>query len=124
MNLLMFFYYGSIFIQLAAFVVCAFFVVPLQIKEARVKNGLAKLRKQLLLVGISIALLSLITAIVLSLRFFISGDIARYISIGIVFFHSIGFLIVSATGYKIYHQQYTDEYKLLHKKIDILQKNR
>jgi uncharacterized membrane protein len=92
-----------------------FTVLPLQIKEARVQNGLAKLRRQLLISGTAIMLVSLLGFFaliesVLTPRF----DLMLEILIVLIV---ICLVIVAETKYRIYHEQYTSQHKDLARKI-------
>lgn len=118
-------YYASVFFHIVSCIVVALFVIPLQVKEARVKNGLALLRKQLLAFGFLVATLAIVGATVLTLRYFVPDQETRMtITVMLVLAHSLGFLGMAVIGYKMYHQQYTDESKLLHAKLDKLEKRR
>ncbi len=115
-------YFLAIFIHVVALVNTALYVIPLQVKEARVKNGLAKLRILMLFSGVITILLSALSIIVLSLRFFIDGEVARYTIVSLVLLHSLGFLASSLITRKMYRQQYSEKQKLFHEKIDALER--
>lgn len=117
-----FLYFASVGVNIASFFIVALFIVPLQVKEARVKNGLAMLRKQLLLYGITVSTLSLLNAIVLTTRFYVPESVRMAITISLIFIHSLGFAGLAVLGYKIYHQQYTDISKAIHAQIEKVEK--
>lgn len=90
-------------------------VIPLQIREAQVKNGLAKLRRHLLLSGVSIMHVSLIGFIILILSIIHpnNGLLMEFLVLLLVCL----LVIVAETKYAIYHEQYTEEHKELSRKI-------
>lgn len=107
----------SIGVLITAVAVNATFVIPLQIKEAQVDNGLNQLRKQMLLKGLIGIIVGVISILCLSIRFAINGDLARYITVLLIFSYSLGNLAISLIDSKIYRQNYNEENKELHKKI-------
>lgn len=118
------FFISIIMLTIAGFVAAAF-VIPLQVKEAGVRNGLAKLRKQLLLKGFLTFGIITVAIIVLSLRYIIHDtNILRYIITSLIFLYSFFFLVQVYVDYMIYTQQYTEESKKLHDKIDKLEKKK
>lgn len=111
-------YIASIGIHILALIVHGTWVIPLQIKEAGVKNGLKKLRVLFLASGITIMMLSIISILVLSARFFVpEGQWARYYYLALILFHSFGFLTFSIIKRIMYKQQYSDKQKELHNKL-------
>lgn len=90
-------------------------VIPLQVKEARVVNGLAKLRRQLLISGISIMTVAFVGLIMLllSLMFPRNGMLMEILVVVLV----IALIVNAETKHAIYHQQYTPEHKELSRKI-------
>ena len=58
----------SILMRLATGVILLFFVIPLQKKEADVKNGLRTLRKQLLLSGVILLTVNTVITVVYFIR--------------------------------------------------------
>lgn len=103
-------YLLSIGIHVIALIISLVFVLPLQIKESKVKDGIATLRKQLLLMGINIIFLSVVTIIVLSYRLFVTlpQELMRYLVTSLVLLHSLGFLMFSINAYKIYNHQHEE----------------
>lgn len=116
-------YMISIIILAISGIIVSSFVIPLQWKEAGVKNGLAFLRRQLLAKGF-LALVTIITAIIaLTIRSHIADpNLARIIISSTVLLFSLSLFGKAGIDYKVYHQQYTDENKELHRKFDIVEK--
>lgn len=126
-------YLISILFHLFAFIICLAFVIPLQIKEAKIKNGLKMLRVQMLGSGLTIIFLSLMSMIALIIPIIFAEqplysnltrpiEMYQYISIIVVFLHATGFLILSLIKRAMYRQQYSDYQKAIHKKVnDIIQ---
>jgi len=98
--------------------VTLFFVVPLQIEKVGVKNGLAVLRKKQLAKGVLSLFMSAITITILSARFFISGELARYFIAALVFLFCLFWLIKQLIESSIYHTQFTADQVKLHDKIE------
>lgn len=98
------------------------FVIPLQVEQAGVKNGLVKLRKQMLFKGF-LSLVVIATVItILVLRLLIpSNDILGYLIGALIVVNSIGILGKSYIDYQIYHQQYSQQSKDMHERIDVLE---
>ena len=90
-------------------------VIPLQIREARVVNGLANLRRQLLINGMANLLAALIAAIILALS--LLGVRSRLIFEFLIGGFVIDLIVNAETKHRIYHQQYTDEHKKLSERI-------
>src|SRR4051794_4762599 len=101
----------SVLLRLAAVVVLMAFVIPLQIKEAGVKNGLAVLRKQLLFSGILLTFVTGIGTAFLLFRAILDDGWYRIFSNGLSILNSAAFLAVAWIFYQIYHQQYSPEQK-------------
>lgn len=109
-------YFFSIILHVISVVIVAFFIIPLQIKEALVQDGLSRLRKLLLLFGIDIVGVGIASILSLGIRFFINDMvILRYAVVFLVLVHAIGFLGFSLIGYSMYTSQYTPEIKEAHK---------
>ena len=118
MNLIYILYITNILIHLLSVIITAIFIVPLQIREARVKNGLAVLRKQLLAFGVLVIVVGIASVIALTLPLFERNGITLYLSLTTVTIHAFAFLGFAILGYQIYHTQYTDEIKEAHKELD------
>lgn len=116
-------YFITIIIHIVAGIITAHFVIPLQYKESKVKNGLLNLRKQMLIKGLLSFMIIVVTVIALTLRFFVKDPIIlRYIITTMIFLHGVGTLGKSTLDLTIYHQQYTPEQKKLHEKIAKLER--
>ena len=115
--------YGlAVFIHFVALFVHAGYVIPLQIREANVKNGLRSLRVLMLASGLVMIALNIVSIFVLTSRFFIpAGDLYRYLSVFMVLLHAIGFLAFAIIKRKMYRTQYSDKQKELHEKIEVLE---
>lgn len=113
----------SIIILLVAGVIYAAFVIPLQYKESKVKNGLTTLRHQMLTKGILALSVIVIAIFCLSARFIISDlPTLRYIMFIAILVFCFGLLGKAIIDYQIYHQQFSPKSKALHEKIDKLEK--
>jgi len=89
------------------------FLIPLQVKQAGVKNGLGKLRKQMLtkgLIGELVALVSLYFIGLIALRIFQTGQIIGTLTQMALLLFSAGKFGNDFIDYLIYHQQYTPEH--------------
>lgn len=99
--------------------ITAMFVIPLQYRQSKVKNGLAALRRQMLLKGILALTVIVLAIFCLSGRFFINDPaILRYSITGMIIVFSLGILGKAIIDFQIYHQQYSDENKHRHEEID------
>lgn len=115
-------FFLSIIVLIIAAIVAGAFVIPLQVKEAGVKNGLGKLRKQLLLKGSLNFVMILITIVILSLRYFIHDvEVLRYMTTSLVFLFSLSFLTHVIIDYFVYRQNYTPENIKLHARFEVLE---
>lgn len=113
----------SIAVYVVSTVMILTFVIPLQIKMAEVKNGLIKLRKQLLVREAINLMFTIITIVFLGLRF--SGfdvNIVRYLLGAMVVVQSILILTKAIIDKRIYHQDYTPANLAKHARIDRLEK--
>lgn len=119
----------STIMLVASIVIITIFNIPLQIREAKVKNGLAKLRKQLLGFGFTLIVTNVIAL------YFIGRSVVRIanyhesIPVNVVTevlltLFSFSHLILAIIGYFIYHQQYTDEHKAVSAKLEKLTNKR
>ncbi len=111
----------SLGIRIITFFLLLFSVLPLQIKEALVKNGLHKLRTQMLIGGVTIFLSNLATIGRLIIMFMFhktSTPISEFLQL----LNAVAFLILAGTYYFIYHQQFSLKQKELHHKIEVIEK--
>jgi len=123
LNILYVVYLISIIIYIITVFLDVAFVLPLQAKEARIKNGLTLLRKQLLLRGIVGILVALASISALASRYFPANtEVIRYIALFFVLVSALGSLVKAIIDYMIYHQQYSDESIKRHQKIAKLEK--
>jgi len=112
---------GALHIRLVVAVLLVFMVIPLQVKEALVKNGLISLRRQMLIGGVTILISNLIVVITLA-------DLVlhkSYVSPSSEFlqvFNALAFLILSVTYVKIYRQQFSRKQKHIHKLANDIEK--
>lgn len=103
-------------IRIATFFILLLQIIPLQIREAGVKNGLGKLRILLLIMGFS---LFVANTIALWLIFFTFQNLGGSASTRLIQIASALFLLIPAIAlYYIYHQQYTPEAKRVHVEVD------
>lgn len=108
--------YLAMEIRIITFVILLILIIPLQIKEAGVKNGLGKLRILLLLVGFS---LFIANAIALWLIIFTLTSLSGSASTRLIQIASALFLLIPSVAlYFIYHSQYTLEAKKVHVEVD------
>lgn len=126
-NALIFLYAGylfSIFVLAVAGILNPIFVIRLQIQQAKVKNGLAILRRQMLGIGIVAEIVIVVALFCLTGRFFIHDPaILRYtITVAIMFF-SFFVLAIIVIFIQVYNQNYSARNKELHELIDRLEKD-
>lgn len=118
-------YILTIGIHLLAAVIIFTFVIPLQTQQAGVKNGLIKLRKQMLNKGVLSFVVIAAAILVLSARFFIdNAEILRYSVAFLVLVHGVGILGKSIIDYQIYHSQYSEDSKERHADMDKREKKK
>lgn len=117
-------YVLSILFYIASFITATFFLVPLQFKQALVKNGLSILRRQMLRKGMLSIFVSLAGVIVLTSRFYVGNEIAQIIIPLFVLVNSFCFFLIVLIGSRIYHYHYTDKNIRLHERLDKLEKMR
>ena len=96
------------------------YLLPLFIKEAKVKNGLKKLRLELLISGTIIFLINTVGLIIIVFNYF--GLSTRVVLEAVTYFNSLGFLVYAIIKFKIYTQRYTPESKKLHEKFEKMEK--
>lgn len=92
------------------------FIIPLQFKETKVKNGLRKLRYQLLITGIILFHINTIGLIIIIIRF-LKIDVTTASTV-VTYFNTFGFLFIALVEYQIYHRRYTPKQKELHAKFE------
>ena len=109
----------SIIIRVISSVILLFFFIPLQIKEAFVRNGLKKLRIQLLIIGIIILITNVLTGYILW-EILVTYTRERLDNVMAQLLNAIAYLILSVIFYQMYKFQYSEQSKEFHKKIDEL----
>lgn len=122
------FLYITYFLAIISFILTVIltssFVIPLQIKEARIRDGLLPLRKQLLKRGILIISVSIFAVVILVSRYFLTGEILRYLIGTLMLAMSLAVLGVTIFDLRIYRSQYSEESLKDHEKIDNTSKHR
>jgi len=97
-------------------------VVRFALREVLVKNGLERLRKQLLVSSITLFFINTFGLSLLILRPFTSPEIYQQITNILSILNSIGFWVIGRINVSIYTQQYTPEQKHNHEMIDKLER--
>ena len=93
-------------------------IIPLQIKEVNVKNGLKRLRIELLIAGLTLLLTNSFSMLLIITTKGTTPTNSIYLQI----INSFAILIFAIILYLIYHEQYTPISREVHKKIDIREK--
>lgn len=117
-------YLSIVFIALSAIIIIVF-NVPLQIREAKVKNGLAKLRIQLLLFGFVLLVTNFVSLFFLAelgIRVFNTMIVVNQHMQILLAIYGASHFALACIGYMIYHQQYTSKQKELHARIEKIEK--
>jgi len=116
----------SLLESLLAIIIILLFNIPLQIKEARVRDGLARLRIQLLVFGGVLFVADVIAAYFLFLTthrlLTVEGAMIRLVTQMLLFTFATSHLILAIIGFFIYRQQYPIENKELHKQFGEVEK--
>lgn len=108
----------SIIIRIITSIILLWLVIPLQIKQAQVKNGLKTLRKALLLSGLLLFLIDTVGLIIIVIRPIAnSATIKLVIDIASII-NSIGLFSLGILWFLIYKQQFTDKNIKLHEKVE------
>ena len=110
----------NVIIRIITAVIFLAFLIPLFIREAKVRNGLRKLRYQLLATGciiffVNTSGLFIIVARNAGIDVTTATDIISYLN-------TFGFFIYSVITLIIYTQQYTPENKQMHEKFEKFEK--
>lgn len=114
---------AAILMHIVAGILTSAFVLPLQYKEAQVKNGLGALRIQLLKRGVLGLTVIVVSIISLTLRFVVHDiEVLRYVISFMIFLHGFGTLGKSIIDLKIYHQNYSPEQKRNHEILEQIEK--
>lgn len=109
--------YINVLLRLITCFIFLLYIIPLQIKEAGVKNGLMTLRRELLVTGILLFFINTLGLTIILVRSFFGDNAARLITEIVTVFNSVGLFTVALIKYQIYHQQYTPENKEKHARI-------
>jgi len=117
MNVVQYGAYIAILIRILSTVIIVFQLIPLQIKEANVKNGLRILRLQLLIVGITLFVTNVVS-IGLIADSIMDVVPASIFNASLQILNSLAILIFSIVLYFIYHNQYSPEAKKVHTEVD------
>lgn len=124
LEFLYFVYSVSIVILSVSLFVSVFLnLIPL-VREVRVKNGLIPLRKLLFTKGLVKDVIQFVALLALTSRFYLEGEIIRYVTVSLVFLFCLGFLILSLLDRQIYKLQFNERQKILHEKIAKLEEKR
>lgn len=115
-------YYVAIVVLIGAAIIVGSVLIPLQMKEAGVKNGLLKLRKRMLHEMVILLILCVTSVAALSLRFFIDGEVAKYTTVVLVLIFALGLISLAINKVMMYREQYSDESKDLHAKVALEEK--
>jgi len=98
----------SLIMRVVAIMVTFLFIIPLQLKQAHVKNGLSKLRKQLLYMGTLFMALNLFGIIIVFFRLILTPGSYVFFTHFISIANALAFIGLAYFGYKIYHEQYEE----------------
>lgn len=90
-------------------------VIPLQVRESRVVNGLASLRRQLLISGVAIMVAAAIACIILTITLFVPGP--RLLTQVLLVCFVCTFVVIAESQHAIYHEQYTAKHKELSRRV-------
>jgi hypothetical protein len=93
------------------------FIIPLQIKQVHVRNGLKLLRTELLVSGIILFLVNTIGLFIIVVRPYVDPVQLRIFTDFIALFNSFGFFAIAIIKFQIYNSQYTPENILLHEHL-------
>lgn len=119
LQFLFYVYAICIWLAVSTLFITLFFIVPLQFEKAGVQNGLSSLRKKLLIKGLLSVLMSVVTIVILSSRFFVAGELARYLNTGLIFCFTLIWFVKQLIESSIYHTQFTEDQIELHHKIHV-----
>jgi len=108
----------SIIIRIITSIILLWLVIPLQIKQAQVKNGLKTLRKALLLSGLLLFLINTVGLIIIVIRPIANSATVKLVIDIASIINSIGFFSLGILWFLIYKQQFTDKNIKLHEKVE------
>lgn len=110
----------SLIVAVAIRIIAAFFyaiVVYRANKENGVKNGLIKLRRQMLITSVAMFIINTLGLALIIIRPFVDEMIFKIITDTLTLINSIGLLIVGLLLFKIYTQKFSPQEKEIHRKI-------
>jgi hypothetical protein len=98
-------------------IVLIFLLIPLQLKEAKVKNGLRMLRLKLLSVGFILLVTNILS---IGLIFITGVDVVllKILTAVLQFMNAVSALALALVFLSIYHQSYTEAAKKVHIEVD------
>lgn len=100
----------AILLMVVAILIESVVMLPLQFYEARVTNGLARLRKQLLIKGIALVIVNLLALLFASWAVTHFDELMNPLYTGIfLLVNSLGFFSIAIIDYRIYHQNYNGQ---------------
>lgn len=108
----------AVVFRLVAAIIFLAFIIPLQIKQVQVKNGLRKLRYELLTTGIVIFLINTVGLGLVAAKFFVSPEVIQRLTDILTILNTAGFLTVAIIQFNVYHHRYTPEQKKLHEEFN------
>lgn len=108
----------NIVVRIVTAIIFLKFIIPLQFKEAQVKNGLLRLRYELLASGIIMFLVNTVGLSIIIFQYFFPENIVNQFANLVTIFNTLGFLMIALIKYKIYHTKYTPAQKKLHEKFN------
>lgn len=109
----------SITLRVLSCIILIFFCIPLQIKEAKVANGLRLLRIQLLVFGLILLFTNFVSLIFLFDGLSIPQ---RPLNSALQIINAVCFFTLALIGYRIYRTQYTEPIKKAHRKLEKIKK--
>ena len=107
----------SLGLLIVGILISALFIIPLQVKQAKVKNGLAMLRRLMLLQGILNLLVGVAAISAITSAYFTEIEATRYVSMIMVLIFSVSFLTFIVIWVIMYRQQFSTDQKRLHEKV-------
>lgn len=108
----------NVFFRVITAIIFIAYILPLMIREAGVKNGLKKLRIELLVSGFIIFFVNTAGLSIIVWRYLYGNEGLQSFTDIIALANTFGFLVIAVLKYTIYHQRYTPEQKELHEKLE------
>lgn len=118
LNLTLYSIPASIVLRLISCLILVVFLIPLQIKEATVQNGLRRLRLLLLAFGVVLLLANIFSLVFLFLAYSVPQ---KPLNALLQIINAVTFLVLSVLIRLVYKQQYTDESKDFHAQIHTIE---